>query len=256
MNFKELHTAKEPLLIGNVWDVNSANLCAVAGYKAIGTSSAAIASMLGYQDNGSMPFQELLMIVKRIKLATALPLSVDIENGYASTSDELTDNIQKLVEVGISGINIEDSIVTEKRELTDPDEFAKKLHNISNYLSQTGQQFFVNARTDAFLLGMENAVDETKARISHYEKQGANGIFIPGIVAENDIESIINHTALPINVMCMPNLPSFKVLKELGVKRISMGNFLHHHIYSNLEQKLKAILTEDSFNPIFDHASR
>lgn len=256
MNFEELHTTTEPLLIGNVWDVTSATLCESAGYKAIGTSSAAIASILGYQDNGTISFQELLMIVKRIKIATALPLSVDIENGYASSSAELIDNIQKLIDVGVSGINIEDSIVTEKRELIDVEQFARKLHTISNYLSKTDQQLFINARTDTFLLGIKNALDKTKARISRYDMQGANGIFIPGIVAEKDIRSIVDHTVLPINVMCMPDLASFDVLKKSGVKRISMGNFLHQHIYANLEQKLKMILTEASFKPIFDYASR
>ena len=42
-NFKNLHHQDSPLLLGNVWDVQSALLFQKLGFKAIGTSSAAIA---------------------------------------------------------------------------------------------------------------------------------------------------------------------------------------------------------------------
>jgi len=256
MNFKELHNHSEPLLIGNVWDVSSTKKFQELNYQAVGTSSAAVASMLGYEDNGSMPFKELLWIVKRIAQATSLYLSVDLENGYANTPQELVDNIQNLIDLGVNGINIEDSIVKEKRKLIAPEQFAEKLQNISRYLSRTKQSLFVNARTDAFLLGRENALNETKQRISLYEKNGADGIFVPGITAEKDIAAIVQHTHLPVNVMCMPELPPFQTLKNLRVKRISMGNFLHQNIYDKLGENIQAILKYKSFNPIFDYASK
>ena len=45
MNFKqfnELHNQDAPLFLGNVWDVNSALIFQKSGFKAIGTSSAAM----------------------------------------------------------------------------------------------------------------------------------------------------------------------------------------------------------------------
>ena len=50
MNFAELHNQHEPLLIANVWDAASAVAAQETGYQALGTSSAAISSTLGYED--------------------------------------------------------------------------------------------------------------------------------------------------------------------------------------------------------------
>ena len=54
MNFTDLHKNETPLIICNVWDVSSAKAAKTAGFQAIGTSSGAIASMLGYQDGEEM----------------------------------------------------------------------------------------------------------------------------------------------------------------------------------------------------------
>ena len=63
MNFKNLHHQDAPLLICNVWDVASAKAAEKLNFKAIGTSSGAIASMLGYIDGEEMSFEELEYIV-------------------------------------------------------------------------------------------------------------------------------------------------------------------------------------------------
>lgn len=62
MNFAELHNQYEPLLIANVWDVVSTVAAQKAGYQALGTSSAAIAATLGYEDGQGMPFDELFLL--------------------------------------------------------------------------------------------------------------------------------------------------------------------------------------------------
>ncbi|MGC4128346.1 MAG: isocitrate lyase/phosphoenolpyruvate mutase family protein [Bergeyella sp.] len=43
MKFKNLHNQKKPLLIANVWDVQSVKIAEELNFQAIGTSSAAIA---------------------------------------------------------------------------------------------------------------------------------------------------------------------------------------------------------------------
>ena len=62
MTFKELHQQETPLLICNVWDVASAKTAEKLGFKAIGTSSAAIATLLGYDDGENMSFEELYYV--------------------------------------------------------------------------------------------------------------------------------------------------------------------------------------------------
>lgn len=128
MNFNALHQQNQPLLLANVWDASSAQAAQQAGYQALGSSSAAIAAMLGYEDGEEMSFDELLYIVSRIKAVSELPLSVDLEAGYSATTSHIIDNIQRLAHLGVSGINLEDShVVNNTRRLDDAVVFAAKI---------------------------------------------------------------------------------------------------------------------------------
>ncbi|MBC8755747.1 isocitrate lyase/phosphoenolpyruvate mutase family protein [Kordia sp. YSTF-M3] len=251
MEFKQLHQQKTPLLIYNVWDVPSAKVAEKLNAKAIGTSSSAIAQLLGYNDGEELSFSELEYIVKRISANTKLSLSVDLEAGYSRNPAQIVQHITKLHNLGVVGINIEDSIVDEERTLLDAAEFSKTLSEITSQLQKDKIEIFINVRTDTFLLNVANVLEETKKRIKLYENAGASGIFIPCIEKEADIKLMTETTKLPINVLCMPKLPNFNILKQVGVQRISMGNFLFDHMYNQLEKMSKEIITQQSFNAIF-----
>ncbi|WBX75755.1 isocitrate lyase/phosphoenolpyruvate mutase family protein [Tenacibaculum ovolyticum] len=251
MEFKKLHSQDKPLLIGNIWDVPSTKTAEKLNFQAIGTSSSAIASILGYNDGEEMEFSELEYFVKRISLNTNLPFSVDLESGYSHKPKEIINHIKRLAELGVVGINIEDSVINEKRALLNANDFAMTLAEIKEHLEKENIDVFINVRTDTFILLQENIVEETKKRIQLYANAGADGIFIPCIEKEMDIKEIVNFTNLPINVMCMPNLPDFDTLTKLGVKRISMGNFLFDKMYGQFEQTTKKVLYQKSFNSIF-----
>ena len=251
--FSDLHRQQKPLVLGNVWDVTSANACQDAEYSALGTSSAAIATSLGYQDGEEMSFGELLRVVRDIKRATNIPLSVDLEAGYGLEPADIINNIMSLTQIGIVGINLEDSIVVDGlRTLLPRDEFAKKLGEISNIIKKKNIDIFLNIRTDTYLLKVEDILTQTLERIRLYTKNGASGIFIPGLVIEDDIQEICSQCTLPVNVMCMPGLPDFDRLTGLGVKRISMGNFVYDKMARDLRDTLNSILTSDGFQTIFE----
>lgn len=81
--FKELlHQNEEPLLLGNVWNPQSTKVYEKLGYKALATSSSAVAHSLGYEDGENMTFGEYLYIVERILKSVSIPLTVDLEGGY------------------------------------------------------------------------------------------------------------------------------------------------------------------------------
>lgn len=251
--FRKLHHNETPLLLGNVWNVQSALQYQKLGFKAIGTSSAAIASDLGYEDGENMPFEDYFFMIQRIKSAVKIPLSVDIEAGYGKNVEDITANIVRLHEIGVVGINIEDSVVVNsKREITETEFFTSKLKSIVESLKKKNINMFINVRSDVFLLGLPNAVEETKHRLKQYQTTGIDGIFLPCISNEADIEEICKATELPVNVMCMPNLPNFEKLNELGVKRISMGNFVHSFLNKELEEIMLSVIEKKSFSPIFE----
>lgn len=250
MGFSALHHQQQPLLIANVWDASSALAAEQAGYRALGTSSAAIAAMLGYEDGEGMRFDELLFIVTRIRAVTDLPLSVDLEAGYGSQTEDIINNVRRLEALGVVGINLEDSHVTDGvRQLDDAGEFAERLRQ----LSQACPGIFLNIRTDTFLLNTEDALQETLVRGKLYATSGANGFFVPCVTRSEDIAILARDVALPLNVMCMPDLADFTTLAALGVRRISMGNFVHGALLMQLKDLLNAVYTQRSFAKVFSH---
>jgi 2-methylisocitrate lyase-like PEP mutase family enzyme len=249
--FKHLHKNSTPLLIGNVWDVKSAEIFQSNGFRAIGISSQAISNALGYADGENLPFEELLRITKRITDVLNIPLTVDMEAGYSRNLQGILENIEKLHDRGAVGINLEDTLPGEKRTLVPAASFAETVAAVAEHIKKKRLNIFLNIRTDAFLLGLPNALEETQTRIKFYQEAGADGIFVPCITDSTDIEAIVQSTSLPINVMCMPNLPGFKVLESIGVKRISMGGFFFNKIYDHAAELARKILADQQFSAIF-----
>ncbi|MCB0488207.1 MAG: isocitrate lyase/phosphoenolpyruvate mutase family protein [Cyclobacteriaceae bacterium] len=250
--FLDLHHQATPLMLGNVWSVPSAKAYEKCGYKAIGTSSAALAQTLGYEDGEEIPFDEYLFMVERIAKSTSLPLSVDMEAGFGNDAEQIAKNIIRLVGVGVVGINLEDSRMKDgKRALQDKTFFRDLLKSICDRLRSTSTNAFINVRCDPFLIGHEAPVQEAIARIRLYNDTGVHGIFLPCIVKVEDIKAVVAESRLPINVMCMPDLPDFATLASLGVKRISSGNFIHSKVYADMEVLLKSIESEGGFKPLF-----
>ncbi|MGX5855584.1 isocitrate lyase/PEP mutase family protein [Dyadobacter jiangsuensis] len=249
--FSQLHQQTEPLLLGNIWDVNSAHIYESAGYQAIGTSSHALATAFGYEDGENLPFDSILRVAKRVTETVKIPLTVDIEGGYSDTAAGIAKHIKMLYEAGVVGVNLEDTLAKPTRQLRPAGEFRQLLVEIVNRLEQENIKIFLNVRTDPFLLGLPNALDETISRINSYENTGIHGIFVPCVVRAEDIRTITSETVLPVNVMCMPALPDFNALKSLNVKRISMGPFLFNKMTAQTGILAKNVLEAQSFAPLF-----
>jgi len=249
--FSELHRSPSPLLLGNIWDVNSARIYESKGYRAIGTSSQALAKTFGYEDGEKMPFGLLLQLAKRVVEVVNIPFTVDIEGGYSRSVAGILENIEKLHDAGVVGINLEDTLAGTTRQLQPVAEFQTILSSVAEHIDRKNLKIFLNIRTDGFLLGMPTALPETLARIRSYENAGAHGIFVPCITRPDDITAVVNATILPVNVMCMPELPDFGTLRSLGVKRISIGPFVNSYIDKKAEEAVSAIVENNNFSCLF-----
>jgi len=249
--FKQLHQQSDLLVLPNAWNAKSASIFEEKQFPAVATSSAAVAESLGYRDGEGMPFMDYLFIINRIVSAIRVPLTVDIEMGYGKTNAEVYTNILKLVELGVAGINIEDSIINQsKRTLKDTKTFGSTIEYIKNRLEAEQLKLFINIRCDTYLLNIEKKREETITRLKVYETTGADGIFLPCISKENEIVEAVNNTKLPVSVMCIPGLPGFAALNKLGVKRVSMGPFMFNKIYDNIGRLSETIDTSKNFSSI------
>ncbi|MGF7037751.1 isocitrate lyase/PEP mutase family protein [Mucilaginibacter lappiensis] len=241
--FYELHHQPAPFLLANAWNAKSAKLIEAGGFPAVATSSGAIADSLGYADGEQIPFTELLYVIQRIKSAINIPLSVDFERGYSHDLAVINDHIQQLLDTGIAGVNIEDA----EGEAV----YLRKLESIKNYLVKTGQQLFINARTDAFLQKLPEPMETVIRRAKLYQEAGADGLFVTGVGDPSIIKTITSTVSLPVNIVGNPNLASVEALGNAGVKRISTAVLIYRSAYRHLEQTLAAINTSQTLTPLF-----
>lgn len=249
--FTQLHHNSQPFVLGNCWDVQSARTFEASGYKAIGISSQALSVARGYEDGEQLPFPQLLQLASQITGAVHIPFSVDLEAGYSRNIRDIITHMEQLHEAGVAGINLEDTIPGNPRQFQPAADFSRQLHAITSHLTRNNISLFINVRTDAFLLGMPDALNQTLLRIKDYESAGASGLFVPCIVNSSDIQAVTAATALPVNVMCMPDLPGFDTLAALGVKRISMGPFFFNKVFEEAAKLARYVQQAKSFSPLF-----
>ena len=241
--FYQLHHQDKSLILANAWNVKSAQIIEQNGFAALGTSSGAISNSMGYEDGEKMPFNELLYIVQKITAKVKIPVSVDFERGYTDNLSELTEHIDKLIEAGVVGINLEDS---QGEEL-----YLKKLSVIKNHLIKTNQNLFINARTDGFLQKLDSPLELTIKRAKLYQDAGADGLFVTAIADPSVIRNIASSISLPLNVVGTPKFSSINELAECGVKRISMAVFLYKATYNQLDNISKKVLETNSMGHLF-----
>lgn len=222
--FAALHDSADPLILFNIWDAGSASAVAKAGAKAIATGSASLAGSQGYDDGEHIPFARVVEAAKQISQAVDLPISIDIEAGFATNLTELGHNAAALRDVGVIGCNLEDRLI-RAGGLRSTDEQAERIAAVNR------EGLFVNARTDTFLGPLmagddpnrEELVDAAIERAATYRAAGAGCFFVPGLSDPDLIARICKAVELPVNVMRLPGMVDNADLAKLGVARISYG---------------------------------
>lgn len=242
--FIALHEAAKPLLLVNAWDAASARLWQELGASAVATTSAAVAWSRGHADGGALPRRDLLDSVQGIVRVTSVPISVDIEDGYSDDPHDVAGLAAELAAMGVVGINLEDGA-------GEPALLAAKIRAIRERLGDT--PLFVNARTDVYLRGLASgpaAVAQTIERLSRYREAGADGGFVPGLAALDDIGTISRAVPITLNLMAVPGLPPAAALRAAGIRRISTGPGLFKAAFAAGRQAAEACLRGE-FEPIF-----
>jgi 2-methylisocitrate lyase-like PEP mutase family enzyme len=245
--FRELHADATPLRLPNAWDAGSARLFESAGATAVATTSGGVAWALGYRDGGVLPVSELVGVVSRIARVLTVPLSVDIENGYSDDPKIVADNVMRLVDLGIAGINIEDG---EDK----PSVLASKIDAIRKAAARAGVDLFVNARCDVFLRNLvtkSELVEESIARGNLYAEAGADGLFLPGLQQPDHIRAVANDVSLPLNLMVWPELADAETLGKLGVRRLSAGTGIAQVAWGSAEKLAQDFLKSGGSAPMY-----
>lgn len=238
--FAQLHVPGTPLVLYNIWDAGSARAVVQAGAPAVATGSLSVAAAHGYEDGEKLPIELLVTISERIAQSVDVPVTIDFEGAYASEPQAVADNVGRLVEAGVVGINFEDQIVGEKGKLHPLEAQQAKIAAIRAMADGRDLPFFINARTDLFLQEADRAkhaslLDQAIERARAFEAAGANGFFAPGLVEPSLIKRLCEAVKLPVNILVRDGGPSNRELADCGVARISYGPKPFRHMLRWLE---------------------
>jgi 2-methylisocitrate lyase-like PEP mutase family enzyme len=225
--FRDLHSGKSLLILPNVWDPLGAALLEELGYPAVATASASISYTHGVADGENLKFSDLLILLKKIAAAVHIPVTADIESGYAHSVEELRENIDQILEAGIAGVNIEDYDLKNKT-LYPVEVQCRRLRAVRERAEAAGIPLYINARTDVYVKGTEwlsagEKWEETRNRGMAYLEAGADGIYPITMNREEDIEKLVTALSCPVNILAIPGIPDFKRLTQMGVARLSTG---------------------------------
>ena len=213
-SFLGLHRAGDPLLCPNPWDVGSARLLESLGFAALATTSSGFASTLGRLD-GEATSDESLASAGAIAAAVSVPVTADLENGFAQTVDGVAATVRRAAGAGLAGCSIEDW----DGERLYPLEVAAS--RIEAAASAAADRIVLTARADNHIHGVDD-LDDTIARLRAYEAAGAHVLYAPGLVQIDDIRRVVEAVSRPVNVLMRPGL-TVRELADAGVARITVG---------------------------------
>jgi 2-methylisocitrate lyase-like PEP mutase family enzyme len=246
--FRALHAKGELLLLPNAWDAGSARLFEAAGARAIATTSAGLAWSCGWPDGDALPPRALAAAVAAIARVISVPLSTDVEGGYADEPAAVGETVAALADAGVVGINLEDGAEA-------PERLCAKIEAVKRAAARNGADVFVNARTDVYLRGLvscERALEETLARGRRYRDAGADGFFVPRLSERDAIRTVAAEIDLPLNLLVGPGLAPPAELQALGVRRVSAGSGLAAAAYGVARRAAVSFLERGDYAPMFE----
>ena len=217
----ELHVPGRPLLLANAWDAGSARLLAALGFAALATTSSGFAATLGRLD-GDLTRAEALAPAAAIVAATDVPVSADLENGFADDPPDVAETARRAVAAGLAGFSIEDYSGRAEDPIYPLDVAAARIAAAADAAHAGPAHVVLTARAENHLHERPD-LDDTIARLRAYADAGADVVYAPGLVAIDDIRRVVAAVDRPLNVLALPGAPPVAELAAAGVARVSVG---------------------------------
>jgi len=244
LRLRQLHLEKSLLILPNAWDVTSAKLVELSGFPAVATASAAMSLANGYEDGEKIPFDAVLKLLSAIAKQISVPLTADVEHGFAAEPEALKQNTQALIQAGVAGINLEDGKPGHQGLETTTNQ-CRRIEAVRQAAEQSGIPLVINARLDLFLQrpGNEHNLPEAIERAKAYINAGADCVYPIMINQYEHIRLLVMETGAPVNVNLQKAVSDLRRLEAIGVSRVSLGpGFLNyalakmHHLARDLRE--------------------
>lgn len=220
--FLARHRGSTPLLIPNPWDVGSARILAALGFEALATTSGGFAATLGRLD-GSVTRAEAIGHAAAMVAATDLPVSADLENGFADDPAGVAETIRLAVNAGLAGCSVEDHSPDGGTPIYDRGLARDRVAAAAEVAHGGPVHLVLTARAENHLYDAGDLAD-TIARLQAYQEAGADVLYAPGLTRAEDIRALVTSVDRPVNVLARSGCPTVAELGAIGVARISVGS--------------------------------
>ncbi|MFJ6085461.1 isocitrate lyase/phosphoenolpyruvate mutase family protein [Streptomyces sp. NPDC092369] len=262
--FVELH--KEGcFLLPNAWDVGSAKVLEAAGFSALATTSAGVAFSLGRPDHdffadaggaGRVDRDTMLGRVREIAGGVSVPVSADLEDGYGEAPEVVAETITAALATGAAGGNVEDFTGERERPLYGQDLAVERIRAAREAVDRGGEPFVLVGRTDVLLVG--GSLDECVRRANAYLAAGADCAFVPGAADAVTIGTLVRELDGPLNVVMglTGNALGMAELRELGVRRVTVGGSIARAMYRRLVLAARELAESGTFSYAEDQMSQ
>jgi 2-methylisocitrate lyase-like PEP mutase family enzyme len=244
--FHRLHSSG-CFVMPNPWDVGSARALERFGFKALATTSAGLAWMLGHADTHST-LEQTLEHLRVVVDAVDVPVNADFEGGFAVDPEQVNVNVNLAAATGIAGLSIEDSSGDEVQPLYDFDLAVERIRAARRAIDDSGTGIVLTGRSEGFVVGRPD-IDETVRRLRAYAEAGADCLYAPRIDTVEQISVIIAAVApKPVNLLI--NAPFITVAEAaaLGVRRISVGGTLARTAWAGFLRATQEIADAGTFS--------
>ena len=204
---------------------------------------------------GKVTRDEALEHASAIVAATPLPVSGDLENGFADNPDEVAETILLSSEAGISGCSIEDTQMVESNPAYTFDQAVDRIRAAAQAAKSLADPFVLCARADGVMNGVYD-MDEALERIRAFDKAGADLVYVPVVPNVESLGRVIAAVSVPVNALAVGSVAQFSVtqLAALGVRRISVGSMIARITHAVTIDAMRSISQDGSFDP-FENAA-
>lgn len=232
--FRALHEAPGAFVMPNAWDGASAVLLARAGFRALGSSSLAIAFAMGRQDYAhAISREEAVDNAALLARLTGLPVNGDLEDGFGPDPEDCALTVEAAIAGGLGGLGIEDTTADPDRPIHDYDAAVARVRRAADVARG---RILLTGRTDNYLHGRPD-LDDTVRRLVAFAEAGADVLYAPGLPDLEAVRTIARAVApKPLNVVLGAATKGSDLgqLADAGVKRVSLGGALYRRAMSDL----------------------
>jgi 2-methylisocitrate lyase-like PEP mutase family enzyme len=219
--FAELHRGPDVLLVPNPWDAGSARVLAHLGFDALATTSSGAAAARGRVDGG-MTRAEAVADAAAIAAAVTIPVSADLEHGFADAPEEVARTIEMAIDAGLAGASIEDATGKSAAPIYDVGLAVARIEAAAAAAHSGPVRLVLTARAENHLHGHTD-LDDTIRRLQCYQEAGADVLYAPGLRSIDDIRRVVTSLDKPVNVLAGAGVPPIAELAAAGVRRVSVG---------------------------------